>query len=365
MFQQCSPLYNIFKCTLYLSSCFVLSGHAQVQYTCQELHPIQSCENHTSMLQLPRVTMSRLPGANDISDADHQMYESAWPRATSSFNETPRVVFMHIPKTAGSSFKRDLAGNLGLHMPKDSERCFGMLYQSVSHTVHVTFLRSPRSHVLSQYLECRFARWGLTQTNGTAFPRSSDNFYLDFAAWLRIYASGRELGTEGSQAAFNCYNPINMMTRQLSCSRPETPHWILPDPWKTSAETALEHMSKLEVVGITELYAESLCLALYKITKVLPAECHQEGDKCVKPNMHKITHDLPEHNVAMASEEAINDLDSITQMDSEVYRAGVRRFLYEIKQIEKQTNTTILCQKRRTEFFQSIIYLGNWSVDLV
>ena len=56
------------------------------------------------------------------------------------------------------------------------------------------------------------------KTKGTRFPRGRLDFYADFAEWVQIFAHWGSNGTMGRHTDFNCYNPIDMMTRQLSCN---------------------------------------------------------------------------------------------------------------------------------------------------
>ena len=40
-----------------------------------------------------------------------------------------------------------------------AESCFSDLYRGAGRAMHVTLLRNPRDHVLSQFYECRDSRW--------------------------------------------------------------------------------------------------------------------------------------------------------------------------------------------------------------
>ena len=56
-------------------------------------------------------------------------------------------------------------------------------------------------------------------------------------------------------------------------------HHILPDPWNITISKAIEHLDTIELVGLTELYPESLCLAIYMIQGKLPPGC---GEGCIE-----------------------------------------------------------------------------------
>ena len=77
-----------------------------------------------------------------------------------------------------------------------------------------TVLRAPRAHVISQFLECRYDKWGIKVTKQTAFPREGTD-PADFKLWLKHFAQG----WEPSMGDFNCYNPTNMQARDSRDSR--------------------------------------------------------------------------------------------------------------------------------------------------
>ena len=88
--------------------------------------------------------------------------------------------------------------------PGKWEQCLS-LYKSSDFMVSI--LRSPREHVLSQYLECRYDEWGKRTTNGTGFPLNGTNVIAGFKTWLSHFSSPEWRPSRGD---FNCYNPINM-----------------------------------------------------------------------------------------------------------------------------------------------------------
>lgn len=169
----------------------------------------------------------------------------------------PRVVHLHIPKAAGFTWNRllkDVFGNVG-----GGERCFEAVYEGRAKGVtHTALFRSPRTHVLSQYVMCSFSDWGQTATHGRRLPRPASTSAADIGDGFR-----RWVGFFGSQwqpqdGHFNCYNPRSMQARALTCegSTAAAQHGAsqrrlppLPD--------AVANMHRLEHVGLIELLPES------------------------------------------------------------------------------------------------------------
>lgn len=401
-------LYVLFVSSWLFLSSGELAQHAELQ----EMQDVDTCQEHVSLLQSEMLRTSRtdqtslgvenhFSGTKHTSTAQPLVYLGSLPREKKAaicgclvmiacfwlwcyvyvskyafccymlvvsilvcfsfvfFGVSPiRTNFIHIPKCAGASFAVDLEAS-GIHV-KDREMCFGQMYEGpISSTIYMTVLRSPRSHVLSQYMECRYSPWGSEAVKDTNFPQSHEDFYIDFAKWVLFYKINGENGTQGAEGAFNCYNPIDHMARQLSCSRPGMamagPHVVLLDVENTSVSLAVENLNKADLVGITELYAETLCLAIFKRTREMPEACYR--GRCATPETSQLTHGVPEHSLTNVSQKVINDIDFITNKDQIVYRVGVKRFLRDIEQVEKQIGATILCQERRTALFESTAYV--------
>lgn len=115
------------------------------------------------------------------------------------------IDMVHIPKTAGSSLRSDLQRALLASSIDvvDSEKCILDRYersetsQLTTHrhqhvqpaALRVAMFRSPRAHVLSEYLECRYdTSWTNRYKSNSGFP---DNGTLEdgFLRWLGHFAS--------------------------------------------------------------------------------------------------------------------------------------------------------------------------------
>ena len=121
-------------------------------------------------------------------------------------NEPAQLVFLHIPKAAGTSALSDLRDR-GYRTSKFSqaEPCLRDVHCPSHGAIHFTLLRSPRDHILSQYHMCRDSEWG--RLHARALPAT-------FEAWLDHFLAPNASRLD----AFNCYNPWNMQARALTCS---------------------------------------------------------------------------------------------------------------------------------------------------
>jgi FkbM family methyltransferase len=126
-------------------------------------------------------------------------------------NEPSLLVFLHIPKAAGTSALSDLR-NRGYRTSKlsQAEPCLRDVHCPSQGAIHFTLLRSPRDHILSQYHMCRDSEWG--RQHASALPAT-------FEAWLDHFLTPNNSRLD----AFNCYNPWNMQARALTCSVANSP----------------------------------------------------------------------------------------------------------------------------------------------
>lgn len=253
--------------------------------------------------------------------------------------------------------------------------------------LHVALFREPRSHVLSQYLECRYDTWGKEVTerydtefraqnkdlaqSGEMFPRShKEDFYKDFDLWVDHFYRLKEDGTHGIIGDFNCYNPWNMQVRQMSCSRLRPrgakganvmggPHHIYSDPSRISLKDANESTSLLSVAMITEMYAESFCVLLFNIgnpgfPKWCSIEVESNGtDECLKvPFEHHSSHGVPRHSQDDVLAETTAKVDAITGDDVLLYISAAFKCMRAIAQIERKTERKVLCESKKHAMLQ-------------
>jgi hypothetical protein len=251
----------------------------------------------------------------------------------------PNVVLIHIPKTAGTSLRKEL-GKAGFRTPH-TEFCYRQLFKTKAFTI--MFSRAPRAHVLSQFLECGHTDWGNKVTKGTLFPRSgADEYQVGFTQWIDhfdalLMAPERQNSSPAAQS-FRCYDPRNMQTRQISSKCHSTPHFYMALTEK-DLEDAIANMHSVSFVGITELYALSWCVLMFKLTGDLPYECGIQ-DEHNDSHIHA-THGVPRHDELQISQEVLDKVDGMTLFDQEFYRACFFRLMEDVQHVENATGSSL------------------------
>mmetsp|Transcript_22097 Transcript_22097/g.62766 ORF Transcript_22097/g.62766 Transcript_22097/m.62766 type:complete len:334 (+) Transcript_22097:99-1100(+) len=275
---------------------------------------------------------------------------SAKRRAKSS----QKWYFLHVPKTAGTSFTNDAASilNLGGEDIIMREGCYGWSFAGV--TDAMTLLRRPRDHVLSQYMHCR--------TVPLRPDKLKDLMPPTFEAWLRNWTKLRELGQASgdftprlrrwdkdlvpaadTRLPFKCYPPIDPQTHRLTCQRP------YKFPEQMNASRAIQNLKEMSMVGIVEAYPTSLCLLMAKVLRYMPATCDCSRQNATLANLtsHQ-KHGVAPHSVGSYSEEVLRLVDELTREDTKLYKAGVERFLQDVRAAEAQHGMKILCDDTLT-----------------
>lgn len=211
--------------------------------------------------------------------------------------------FVHIPKTAGASVIVD-AGKLNALYPKDPVgKEHGSLYDRAKRpsSKHLVMLRSPRTHVISQYAECRYDKWGKKVTT-TDFPRSG-TFENDFKKWLR------------AREDFDCYHPQDMQTRYLS-SRRYRPHDYEP----ANLTLALKQLETMDWVGLVEFYHVSLCVLASRVNAT-----------CARPTRERHYKERPPR--VLDDPEIVDLIDNLTVLDRQLVNASLPIFFNQVNHL--------------------------------
>jgi hypothetical protein len=277
---------------------------------------------------------------------------------------------VHIPKTGGDSFLSDAPAVLprsafiaGSETPYRYHRAAG--------GKTVALLRNPASHVLSQFLECKYDAWARRVTRPTAFPRGRDQHATEgFRKWLAHFALQAEsrsrqqsaikpgapaaptndagapnarVGVAGVGAAnqsiacsdmFRCYSPWNMQTRYLTdidaCLCP--PHNTCPLQFMPDLESAKRNLERVSVLGLVENYTLSLCLLEFDARGVVPGACTDPArfGTRLKHETHQ-AHGVPPHSVAMLSRSERKLLSRLVRADEELYALARARFERDVR----------------------------------
>jgi len=279
--------------------------------------------------------------------------------------------FVHIAKTAGTSFLRDARQHLSNRTALvGAEDCYknirsgnNVYFEKLglgpgttregATPVHMSaFLRFPRAHVLSLFLECKYDRWGKTLTKQRG-PFAANSYASDmaaFGAWM-LYFTSPSWSPREAHGDFDCYNPWNMQSRHFVCSGsyPYLAHHALvgtkPTPLVPPMDEVQHSFDRMEWVGITELYHESLCVFHYGMFAALPLGCDCAASSATqnhKRDTHE-THHVPKHDVAEYPADLLALIDTVTVRDHQLYIRGVGRFIDRARSVERATRIRIIC----------------------
>mmetsp|Transcript_68494 Transcript_68494/g.155212 ORF Transcript_68494/g.155212 Transcript_68494/m.155212 type:complete len:343 (-) Transcript_68494:75-1103(-) len=275
------------------------------------------------------------------------------------------IYYLHIPRTAGTSFITDAKKSLKtaqnalrLHLDMiDKEGCYGWRTELPRVTKVAMMVREPRSHVLSQYLMCGEGPVNVM----TTVPRAEhDGFTYWLTRWRELQDKksvagdfSRGIGSKKQQSVqlrvtystlpFHCYNPMNLQTQHLTCENPFT------YPEAQDAEKAIANMKESWFVGVSEAYQESICLFNEKVYGKLPSYCDCKNATAWKSfqQSHTAYH---EKNVKTSSlleqpPKVLEMIDRMTSADRALYQAAQERFVREMQELESKYSKTVLCDK--------------------
>jgi hypothetical protein len=259
--------------------------------------------------------------------------------------------FIHIPKTAGASFLVESPRHMsvGTTLQGNREKAFhgtpGLPKDMV------ILLRQPIKHCLSQFMECKHDEWGKVVTNGTAFPRTSENNntdatdYDDFEVWVDHFLNHTEFGRS---FAFHCYDPYNMQTRYLV--KAKLVHFVhYETELEPSLDVAKSNLDSIGLVGISDYYEASVCLFEYHTLRgrLLPEYCTCQGSRLqlADKNMIRLTHNVPKHSIHDLNANLLQKVHRLVQMDLQLYDYALRRFRRQLEKVRMTTGVDLLCGK--------------------
>lgn len=120
--------------------------------------------------------------------------------------------------------------------------------------------------------------------------------------------------------------------------------------WQPGASDArravaeIESAARLQAVGVTELFHESVCLLLFRLRQWVPAMCDCANATAQSQRSHiRFTHGVPHMDVERLDGTDVEQIDAITRGDRRVHDAGVVRLVADLREVESQTGRQILC----------------------
>jgi len=260
------------------------------------------------------------------------------------------ITHVHIPKTAGTSVAR-LLETSGFfpkgHALRSHERVPEDQTGRASGSFMVTGLREPRSHVISQFMHCKYHdtkadRHIRPTRRRLGFPtldkpgKSEDVHGLD--RWLDHALENRE--KMEAEAASNpkpwainallhqdplqyvCYSPWNPQSRFLLQGQGPVAdgHQVEPALADVVATlTAYDH------IGTSELYNASACLLFSQMNSgTVPSGCGQKDDREKGGHKHMALPKMQYHGVPQLDEKSVPcatlaKIDELTKIDRAVY----------------------------------------------
>jgi hypothetical protein len=249
-------------------------------------------------------------------------------------------ILIHIPKSGGTSAKSLFrkAGYADYQKLRYCEKCFRNLYDANRFTL--TFFRSPRSHVYSQYLECRYTPFGKFETQHYSdFPRDGTNVE-GFIKWIDFFDSKRNtIIKNGKREAFGCYNPNNMQIRVFTENCLDTHYYYSTLQTHEQMIEAKENINKLSFFGITDLFDASTCLMWYYLRREDYMKAYCTRNSTIK-NVHE-DHNAPKHSIFDVPESTWIKVDELTRYDIATYRYALRIFLRNVLIFQNETGIDI------------------------
>ena len=111
----------------------------------------------------------------------------------------------------------------------------------------------------------------------------------------------------------------------------------------------MEGLARLPCIGLTETMHATRCVVLYQIggRDAMPKECTRcPGKRAQLPDIlqqHR-DHGVPPHDVGALNARMIDNVDSLTVVDRQLYTAAVGRFVTTARLIEARTNSQFTCR---------------------
>ena len=328
---------------------FVLSGDYSNRIRMQLRHHLASNDNE---LQL-----QSLRSMHNIEEED--IHEG---RRLGAMNATAGIFsFVHISKCSGSTWVT-LLKQLKLSVfpaRRAGWEEFSVQYQRKTlgnkAAYHLTTLRSPRHHVFSMFMHCKYFQNQKNRNQSWEWKDTDDE--AGFKIWLDYHVP---LGP-GNRDKHQCYfHPANYQSRHLTSSATR-PHGLEDgDPFEPDVSAANQTYWELDFVGLTEFVHESRCLLYYRLKSNEIPETLTYLDKNCRCDAPKSTHEEVENtdnvhvkyhkgthrsNLKDLPQDILSKVDDLTRVDQSIYIIALHQFMEEIAWLESKAalGRRVLC----------------------
>ena len=163
----------------------------------------------------------------------------------------------------------------------------------------------------------------------------------------------------------SCYKPWNMQSRALTCEHEQLRRACSNKGSVPTLKQALLNLEEHAFVGLVELHSESMCLFEYRLAGYLPSECTCAHTDILWTGIGEISESAKHVSGGEAYEHESKNgptIDKFTpEVDVQLYRAGVLRFVSEMRKVEAETGSRVICPSRFSILKQEVAYInGLW-----
>eukprot|EP00435_Cladocopium_sp_Y103_P024981 s1865_g6.t1 len=124
---------------------------------------------------------------------------------------------------------------------------------------------------------------------------------------------------------------------------------------KPNLTRAKHNLEMLQMIGISDLYVESLCLLNFAFKGTLPETCAcDHGNRVMETQVSHETHGVQQHSVADLDVEVLSLMDQMTKGDAQLFALGLNHFETALRKAEKMTGVKVICEEKLSKVWREI-----------